>query len=369
MQWGVGYLAAAWALLEVLGFLSDAFGWPQGLVRGAAVLFGAGFLAALVIAWYHGERGSQRVTAVEVALVAVLVLAGAAGAWQAAGSAPGGTDESAAGEAGPTAGTALPDQGSIAVLPFVDMSPAGDQEYFSDGITEELLNVLAQIDGLRVAARTSSFQFKGKNLDVREVGDRLGVRTILEGSVRKADDQVRITAQLIDATNGFHLWSDAYDRELRNVFAVQDEIAGAIVDALKLQLLAPPVTVAIGPADPEAHDAYLLGLHDFHSRSESSLRRAIEHYGRAIELDPSFSAAHAALALTWAVLPYYSPVPPREAFANAEAAARRALEIDARIAQAHTTLAYVRANRDWDLPGAAEIYRQALALNPNLATA
>jgi TolB-like protein/Flp pilus assembly protein TadD len=361
VQWGVAYLAAAWALLEVTGFLRDTFGWPPGLVRGAAVLLAAGFLVALVVAWYHGERGRQRVPPVELVLVAVLLLAGGAAAWRVGQYSP--SDATTGG----SSARAPAEQGSIAVLPFVDMSSAQDQEYFSDGITEELLNVLAQVEGLRVAARTSSFQFKGQNLDVREIGDRLGVRAVLEGSVRKAGDQVRITAQLNDASNGYHLWSETYDRELRDVFALQDEIAGAIVDALRLRLVAAPA--AAGPVNPDAHDAYLQGLHDFNRRSEESLYRAIEQYGRAIELDPTFGAAHAALALTHAVLPYYSSVAPREAFAQAEASARRALAIDPRLAAAHTTLGYVRANWEWDLPGAAEIYRQALALNPNFATA
>jgi TolB-like protein len=205
--------------------------------------------------------------------------------------------------------TSAPDQ-SIAILPFADMSPEGDQEYFSDGISEELLNVLAKIPGLRVVARTSSFQFKGENRDIIDIGQRLNVAHILEGSVRKSGNKLRITAQLIKADDGFHLWSESYDRDLDDIFAVQEEIATAIIGALKVELalvageaVRPTVIQA---ANTAAYEAYLLGRELIRLRGRQNLEAAVRHLERSLSLDERFAPAHAQLAIGGSVAKSYS---------------------------------------------------------------
>src|SRR5512139_1861074 len=223
---------------------------------------------------------------------------------------------------------------SIAVLPFTNLSGDASKDYFSDGMSEELLNLLARVPGLQVASRTSSFAYKGRNLDIREVGRELGVETVLEGSVRQSGDQVRITAQLIDAETGFHLWSETYERRLADIFQVQDEIAAAIVDKLRIELAPQEQRLAVRDKAPtqnvQAYEFYLQGRDVWKRRGEDNLRKAIDLYQRAIGLDPGFARAHAALASAYVVLPGYTPGPGDEAqlLPMAETAARRALSID-----------------------------------------
>jgi TolB-like protein len=232
VQWALAYLAGAWALLECLGFLSEQFQWPALVAQVVTILAAFGFFVALVVAWYHGEKGQQRVSGAELPMIAALlaVAAAALGIWSR------GTVPYVATAPEPYDPGVVRDDGrpSIAVLPFADMSPDGDQEFFADGIAEEILNALTQVSGLRVAARTSAFSFKGSDTDIRTVGERLSVGSVLEGSVRKEGNQVRITAQLIDVEDGFHVWSESYDRELKSVFDVQDEIAREVVGALEV---------------------------------------------------------------------------------------------------------------------------------------
>ena len=257
-------------------------------------------------------------------------------------------------------------QASVAVLPFVDMSPGKDQEYFSDGLTEELLNALAQIPELRVAARTSSFAFKGKEVSVTEIGRQLNVSTLLEGSVRKAEDQVRITAQLIKVDDGFHLWSESYDRQLDDIFAVQEDIARAVAGALQVTLL--PGDGAAGPSPegvaPEAYTAYLEGRYFTDRRGEEEMRRAVERFERAIALAPSYAPAWAGLARAFSVQGQSGHVPVAEAFPKARQAAERALALDESLAAAHAVLAEIRQQYDWDFRGAQAAMQRALALAP-----
>src|SRR2546427_6955216 len=190
----------------------------------------------------------------------------------------------------------IPDK-SIAVLPFVDLSQAHDQEYFCDGISEEILDVLAKVEGLRVVARTSSFSFKGKNADVGEIAQKLNVQNVLEGSLRREGNRIRITAQLINARNGFHIWSDTFERELQGVFAVQDEITRSIVDALKIKLaVAPPARTR---QNTEAYDLYLKGLYFSNKSDEQSLRKSLTLFQRALDIDPNFARAWTGIAKDW----------------------------------------------------------------------
>jgi len=258
---------------------------------------------------------------------------------------------------------------SIAVLPFTDMSPGKDQEYFTDGLSEELLNVLANVSGLRVAGRTSSFQFKGKNEDLRVIGQKLNVATLLEGSVRKAGNHVRITAQLVSVADGFHLWSETYDRELTDIFAVQDDIARSVSSALKVRLLAkdePPKAPQRGNA--EAYNLYLKGRYHWNERTPEGYRKAIGFFREAIDIDPSYARAYVGLADSHAFLEI-DGVPARDRYQKAIGIVRKALEIDETLGEAHASMALLVQDRDWDLAGAEREYQRALELSPNYASA
>jgi eukaryotic-like serine/threonine-protein kinase len=263
----------------------------------------------------------------------------------------------------PAADRRLP---SIAVLAFSDMSAEKDQDYLCEGIAEELINALAALEGLRVAARTSSFQFKGQARDVRHIGERLDVQTVLEGSVRKIGMRLRITVQLINASDGYNLWSARYDRDLDDVFALQEEIARAVVGALKVRLTGQPEAPLMRrhTEDLEAYHLYLQARYYWTRRYAGFLPRAIECFEQAIARDPSYGLAHAGLADGYSVLGLYGFLPPKAAFARAEAAARRALELDDGLPEAHQAMAFVRWFFDWNWTEAERSFRRALALNP-----
>jgi eukaryotic-like serine/threonine-protein kinase len=262
------------------------------------------------------------------------------------------------------------EQPSIAVLPFTDMSAQRNQEYFSDGLAEELLNSLAKIQGLRVAARTSSFQFKGKNEDLRSIAEKLNVSTILEGSVRTQGERVRVTAQLIKASDGFHLWSETYDRELRDIFAVQDEIARAVAGSLQVALLGG------GKAAPspqgtnvEAYNAVLQGRYFMSRRSKENTERAAGYFEQAIKLDPNYAPAWAGLAYVRSNQVGAGDLPILEGRSKAREAADRALALDRNLTDAHLADATIKMNYDWDWSGADAAIQRALALEPGNAAA
>jgi serine/threonine protein kinase/tetratricopeptide (TPR) repeat protein len=243
---------------------------------------------------------------------------------------------------------------SVAVLPFADMSPAHDQEYFCDGIAEEIINALTQLEGLRVTARTSSFAFKGKLEDVREIGGRLGVGAVLEGSVRKAGERLRITVQLIDVADGYHLWSERFDRRADDIFAIQDEIALGVVERLKVKLLAGEAGVLFRRREPtqEAYHLYLKGRYFLNRRRQGDLKLAIEHFERAIVADPGYANPHVGIAGTFFVLGLWSYVPSREAFGRAKTEVEQALALDDSLGEAHVILATILALHEWDWEGA-----------------
>jgi len=278
VQWGVAYVAAAWGLLQGLAYLSSVFQWPAHLQRPATVAFIVGLPIVLVLAWYHGDRGQQRVSGRELSILTVLLLIGGGLFWW-VGQMPYEPPATSSPSSEATRFTDDASSLSIAVLPFVNMSEDKNNEYFSDGISEELLNVLVRVDGLGVASRTSSFGYKGSTLGTAEIAKALKVNHVLEGSVRKAGNSVRITAQLIDAVNDRHLWSETYDRELTDIFAIQEEIANAIVDALRSQLgqskiAATAVTVRADTDNLEAYQLYLKARELFIARKnlEESIR-------------------------------------------------------------------------------------------------
>ncbi|HEY7027610.1 MAG TPA: protein kinase [Gemmatimonadales bacterium] len=260
---------------------------------------------------------------------------------------------------------------SAAVLPFVDLSAEKDQEYFSDGLTDELITALSRIDGLKVAARTSSFQFKNANSDIREVGRKLGVATVVEGSIRKSGNRLRVSAQLVSAKDGYELWSENYDRELADVFAVQEEIARSIVSALQLRLgQHSDSTLAKRPTrDLEAYDLYLKGRFAWNQRTGGSLLLASQYFKQAVARDSGFARAYAGLADASILLPQYSAAPPRVVWPEAKAAAAKALALDSTLAEAHTSLAYGTMLYEWDWPAAEAEFKRAITLDPNYPTA
>jgi len=262
-------------------------------------------------------------------------------------------------------------QPSVAVLPFANLSAEPEQEYFCDGMAEEIINALAHLEGLRIVARTSSFAFKGKNEDIREMGRQLGVQTLLEGSVRRAGNRLRVTTQLINVSDGCHLWSERFDREMEDVFAIQDEISLAVTDALKVRLLGEEKKKVVKRHTEsfEAYRAYLKGRYHWFIRSSSDIEKAIEYLKEAVAVDPNYALAYAGLADCYGVLPMYRPVAPKEVYAKAKAAAVKALELDDSLAEAHTALGCILENYEWDWAGAARETKRAIALNPGYATA
>jgi TolB-like protein len=357
VQWTLAYVAFGFALLQGIDIVAQRFAWPASIEQLLILALAVGFCVTLVLAWYHGERGAQRVSGTELGILAVLLVIGGMLLWRFEHAALAATQAMA-----PVTSPATALSKSVAVLPFVNMSGDPANEYFSDGVTEEILNALTQVPDLKVAARTSAFAFKGKAEDLRAVGLALGVATVLEGSVQRAGDEVRITAQLIDARNGYHLWSEKYDRKLTNIFAVEDEISQAIAEKLKVQLAGTggrPL-VAQATVDPRAHDFYLRGLTLLAARSVSE---AVAAFQQAVTIDPGYAHAWAALAEAQALLPTYGPEAMQSANADAISSARHALTLDPGNAQAYVALGMVYSNqRRW--ADADRVLRHAVQLAP-----
>ncbi len=255
---------------------------------------------------------------------------------------------------------------SVAVLPFADMSPEKDQEYFAEGIAEELINALAHVQGLRVVARTSAFALKSMKIDIRDIGRRLSVKAVLEGSVRKAGNRLRITAQLVNVEDGFHLWSERYDRELDDIFAIQDEITAAIVENLRVKLLTGEKTALRRRStdDPEAYSFYLKGLYFVARPSPESYDKALNFFRAAIDKDPNFAQAYAGIAGVFAGLGIMNLAPQAEMWSKAKAALQKALSLDEDLAEAHAVAASLAFWFEWDWDAAGRSFDRVLSLNP-----
>jgi TolB-like protein len=369
----IAYGAIAWAVTEACSVVLPALHVPEWAMTFIVVFLMVGFPIAMVLAWVFdvGPEGIQRTEplpqsapaaqvklrlAYAVAVLACMAALGFVLYERGLGRAHAGQPHS-----------------SIAVMPFANLSGDASKEYFSDGMSEELLNLLARVPGLQVASRTSSFAYKDREVDVRQIGKELGVEAVLEGSVRQAGDQVRITAQLIDTGTGFHLWSETYDRQLADIFQVQDEIAKAIVAKLRIQLAPAEQQLAQRQQAPtqnvEAYELYLQGRAIWKRRGAENLKRAIELYQSAVGRDPAFARAHAALASAYVVLPGYTKEMGDEEkfFELAESSARQALAIDPNIGEAHAVLAQINADRG-DLLDAESGFFFAISLEPNEPT-
>jgi TolB-like protein/class 3 adenylate cyclase/Tfp pilus assembly protein PilF len=259
---------------------------------------------------------------------------------------------------------------SIAVLPFVNMSNDQEQDYFSEGIAEEIINSLVCLKELKVASRTSSFQFKGKNVDLREVGDKLKVKTILEGSIRKQGNKIRITVQLINIEDGFHLWSERYDRELDDIFAIQDEIALSITQKLKLTLgIREKARITkVYTQNTQAYELYMKGRYFWNKRNTISIQASIKYFEEAIALDPDYALAWAGLSDAYNIMSEYGKHRRRDVFPKAKAAVFKALELDDGLAEAHVSLGLLLMLDEWDWVNSGKEYRLGIELNPQYAT-
>ncbi len=370
VQWALAYAAGAWAVLQVLSLLIGAYHWPDSALRIAIVVVAVGFLITLVLAWYHGERGEQRLSRNEMLLLAILIALGGGLAWRTA-HAPDSMATSAAVSQPIAAATAVAPKKSIAVLPFVNMSGDKDNEYFSDGMSEEILNALAKVKDLKVAGRTWSFYYKGRNEDLRSIGKALGVANVLEGSVRKQGEKVRITAQLIRTDDDFHLWSETYDGDLKDVFALQERIARAITDQLQVVLAGKQAErlVNAGTENPEAYALFLQATGTFNRRDGKHFPDAIAQLTEAIRLDPNFARAHSRLAAIHAVAATYMQTTSLAAtHVAAELHLQAAIKLDPGLAEPYAVLGYLRTEQRRQVEGELA-FRRALELDPDDVTA
>jgi TolB-like protein/tetratricopeptide (TPR) repeat protein len=362
VQWSVAYVAAAWALLQGLEFLAGIYDWPTAFLRVVTLALALGVPIVVTLAWYHGDRGEQHLGGTELSIVAVLFLLGGGVVWYYQRTA----DTSTTARSAPTI-EPLPTDASIAVLPFVNMSADKEQEYFADGISEELLNLLAQVPELRVIARTSSFSFKGKDVDIAEIARRLNVANVLEGSVRKSGDKLRITAQLVRASDSSHLWSQTYDRQMADVFEVQDEIAASVVASvvseLKIKLLgtAPPTSHV---TDPQAYSLLLQARASFRQGTAEAVKRSITQFDQALAIDPGYAAAWADLANAYELEMTNGWRPIEEGNRLARQAIERTLALDPDYVAAHAFLGWILIAHDLDYKAAVEHTERAMALEP-----
>jgi TolB-like protein len=393
---GVAYAIIGWILVQVGEAVFPAFEVPDAILRGLVIVLILGLPAVLVFAWVFeitpegikrekdidraasitGVTGRKLdrliITTLSIAVVLLLVDRFVTRAPES--DPPTATAEVTRPEpvAGPSQAQAEAEP-SIAVLPFVNMSDDPSNEYFSDGISEELLNVLVKVSGIKVASRTSSFAFKGKDVSIPEIAEELHVDHVLEGSVRKSGNRVRVTAQLIEVRSDRHLWSETYDRELEDIFAIQDEISGHIVDALKVALGAGEAQAIADAGKPtenlEAYELYLQGRYFWQRRGEQNIKKAIDLLKRSLDADPAFARAWAGLAAAYITLPVYSTEPWQEYFPMARQAAERALALDDTLADAYVVVADITRMVDLEWQGAERAYLAALEYEPRNATA
>jgi TolB-like protein/predicted Zn-dependent protease len=366
VQWGLAYAAGAWALLQVIGFASDAFHWPDVTKQLSMLTLAIGLPVAVTLAWYHGDRGEQSVTRVELAVLTLLLFLGGGVLWLYKDRT---VPPPVAVKAGPAAPVQAPSvatsdsRPSIAVLPFVNMSPEKDQEYFSDGLSEQMLDLLAKVPQLRVIARTSSFSFKGKEVDAATIARTLGVSHLLEGSVRKSGNRLRISAKLVRASDGSQLWSESYDRNLEDVFKIQDEIAGAVVAQLRVTMLGTSMPES-QTTNPTAFTDYMRARQLYRSGTKDSLEQASALLERVVAIDDKYGPGWRLLAQTYARRAWVGFLPLHEGFAKARAAIQRAIDIDPSDAAAIAVLANLSRAYDMNLPESARLLKRALSLSP-----
>ena len=351
----VGYGIAAFAVLQIVEPITHGLHWPDAMLSYVVVALAAGFPVVVALAWIFDVKAG-RIERAPAARLRGLPLAAVVIAIGTAAAAPGLLYFFVV--RSPARIVSAP--ASIAVLPFVNMSSDKESDYFSDGITEELINALAHVKGLRVTSRTAVFALRGKNLGIRELGEELKVGTLLEGSVRREGNALRITAQLIGVSDGYHLWSNTYDRELKGIFAVEDEIARSIAAALQRTL----VGIKAPTMDLKAHDLYLKGRYFWNKRTGEGLRRSVVFFEDAIRHDPNYALAYCGLADALALRVEYDNGRPSEVLPKAKEAALRALQLEPGLGEAHAALGNIALfQNDWTASLAEN--HKALEVNPN----
>jgi serine/threonine-protein kinase len=375
---GLAYVVISWLLAQVAEFAFENFGAPEWVLKTFVVFLLLGMPLVLFFSWafeitpegVKREKDvdrSQSITAQtgqKLNRITIAVMALALGYFAVDKFVLNDGAESSPSPAATRASAEM--QRSIAVLPFVDMSPSKDQEYFTDGLTENLLNALAQLNELKVAGRTSSFAFKNRNEDLRSIGEQLRVAHVLEGSVQKSGVKIRITAQLINAADGYHLWSQTYDRTLEDIFAVQDEIANEVAKAMRVTLLGPgaesyqPVSQDTG----SAYNDYLKGHHEAKRSNLQGNEQALEYFQRALQQDPNLALAWAGLAESQAYITGYSDADFAAGYEEARRSALRALELNPDLPEAHVALSGIQQSYDWDWAAAEASLQRALELRP-----
>jgi len=375
---GLAYVVISWLLAQVAEFAFENFGAPEWVLKTFVVVLLLGLPIVLVFAWAfeltpEGVKREKDVdrsqsitpqTGQKLNRLIIVVMALAIAYFAIDKFVLQGVPATQPGSES-TAVSTEP-QRSIAVLPFVDMSPAKDQEYFTDGLTENLLNALAQLRELRVAGRTSSFAFKNRNEDLREIGEQLGVAHILEGSVQKSGVQIRITAQLINAEDGYHLWSQTYDRTLEDIFAVQDEIANEVAKAMRVTLLGHEAEVLRSHSQTatNAYNEYLKGHHEASRGNLAGHEQALIHFESAIQLDPGLALAWAGKSDSQAYITGFSDTNFADGYEESRSSALRALELDPELPEAYVALSNIQLSYDWDWAAGEASLRKALELRP-----
>jgi TolB-like protein/Flp pilus assembly protein TadD len=368
VQWVLAYAAAAFALLQGVDIVAQRFGWPESIERGLIVVLAVGLFVTIVLAWFHGERGAQRVTGTELLILTLLLAIGGGLLWRMS-KVPQNAAATDGAKPVATLSMAIPDR-SIAVLPLIDESGDKDQQYFSDGLSEDLITALSQFAGLKVIGRNSSFQFRDSKLPSAALGQALGVAHLLEGSVRRAGDVVRVSATVVNAVDGSTLWSQHYDRPYKDLFALQDDITRSVADALRAKLLDGGGAVVQSDRPPsgslDAWNAYSRGrFHDVMINPDDA-RVAIGFYEQALALDPRYARAYASLAVSWTTLggTFLGGDELRQAYAKARVAVEQALRLDPDVAVAHAARGLLLQWADFNWTGAEAEFRRAVELAP-----
>ena len=378
----IAYGVVGWLIVQIATQVFPFFDIPNWAVRLVVLATIVGFPIALVIAWAFEltPSGLKRTESTEAKSTrsrsrvwVYVVVIGAAMSLGLFFLGRYTVSRTRLGEDGLPGGASLPNEKSIAVLPFDNLSHDPENAYFAEGIQEEILTRLAKVADLKVISRASTQRFKSAPDNLPVIAKMLGVTNILEGSVQKSADQVRVNVQLINAMTDAHLWADTYDRKLTDVFQVESEIAKAIAETLRAKLTGPEQhALSSRPTEnAEAHQFYLKGRYYWNKRNEEGLKKAIEYFKQAIDADPNYALAYTGMADSYVLLGFhgYGAMPPTEAYPKAKIAAEKALQIDETLGEAHASLANVEENYDWDLAGAEKEYKRALELNPKYATA